>query len=394
MSKRNPNQNRNQNLSVGDTAHATLILAPTGKDAELAKAVLAEAGLAAETAIDLPDVCARLQAKTYGALLLAEEGLTAKGPLELIDTLHGQAPWSDLPIIVLSLPGEPTIQAARALNALSMSANVSLLERPFRLPTLVATVQSALRARARQYQVRDLLEMQARALRQKDDFISIASHELKTPLTSIGLQAYINKKRLAAGEPLTVDWVGKLVDTTDRQVARLMRLVDDMLDISRINSGQIRISKQPVDLVQLVRAETERLAPQLAAADCAIEIETTAQAMGEWDPHRMEQVVGNLLTNAIRYAPGKPIKVSVACNDTEATVCVQDYGDGIPLADQARIFERFERAGSAVAGLGLGLYICRELVSLHQGTIEVESKPGQGARFTVRVPIAGSATDK
>lgn len=373
-------------MTSADTSRHILLLTPTGQDARLAGAVLAEARIEAEAASDIVDICARLQKNTYGALLVAEEALGTTGGARLIEVLRPQAPWSDLPIIVLTAPGEPTPDAV-LLASFLRHANVTLLERPFRAATLVATAQSALRARERQYEVRQLLEEQVRELRQKDDFISIASHELKTPLTSMSLQTYINKRKLADGEVPPREWIAKLVDTTERQVERLVRLVDDMLDISRISAGRIQIRKQAVDLSQLVRAEIERLTPQLNAAECALVFEAPAPTVGQCDPHRMEQVVGNLLTNAIRYAPGKPIEVSVGAEGRDAVVCVQDHGDGIAPADQERIFARFVRADSAVAGLGLGLYICRELVSLHGGTVGVESARGQGAKFIVRIPL-------
>ena len=353
----------------------------------MAGAVLSEARIQAEPANDIVDACTRLQKGVYGALLIAEEALGTHGGERLLEVLRAQSPWSDLPIVVLTAAGEHSHHGAALPAAFMRQANVTLLERPFRAATLVATVQSALRARQRQYEVRRLLDEQVRALRQKDDFISIASHELKTPLTSIKLQTYINKRKLADGEAPPLEWITKLVDTTERQVERLVRLVDDMLDISRISAGHIQIHKRAVDLSQLVRAEIERLAPQLSAADCAIEFDAPVPTVGQCDAHRMEQVIGNLLTNAIRYAPGKPIKVSVGAHGREAVVCVQDHGDGIAPADHERIFARFERADSAVAGLGLGLYICRQLVNLHGGSVGVESARGQGAKFTVRIPI-------
>lgn len=375
-------------MTRADRSHHILLLTPTGQDARLAAAVLADARIATLAADDIVDVCARLEKSSYGCVLLAEEALGGKSSEQLLDVMRRQAPWSDLPIIVLTSAGDGNARSAAVLAALTREANVTLLERPFRAATLVASVQSALRARKRQYEVRQLLEEQVSALRQKDDFISIASHELKTPLTSISLQTYINKRTLAAGGMPAREWMVKLVDTTERQVERLVRLVDDMLDISRINAGRIQIKKEPVDLTQLVRTEVERLAPQLVAADCVVTIDAPAATVSRCDAARMEQVIGNLLTNAIRYAPGKPIAISVGAVNNQAVVCIRDQGEGIAPADHERIFARFERADSAVAGLGLGLYICRELVGLHGGTIGVESARGQGAAFTVRLPLA------
>ncbi|MBC7386380.1 MAG: HAMP domain-containing histidine kinase [Cryobacterium sp.] len=198
------------------------------------------------------------------------------------------------------------------------------------------------------------------ALRARDEFLSIASHKLKTPLTSIQLQTQmakrnIEKNRETAFEPARVV---KLIDQTDHSLRRLTRLVDDMLDISRITTGKLTFHRETLDLLALVR-----------------------------------EVVGNLLTNAIRYGEGSPIKISVKNQADRAVLIVQDAGPGIAQENQDRIFERFERAtpASSISGLGLGLSISREIVNRHSGTLFLKSSPGAGASFLVDLPL--NATD-
>ncbi|HKQ31341.1 MAG TPA: PAS domain-containing sensor histidine kinase [Burkholderiales bacterium] len=228
-----------------------------------------------------------------------------------------------------------------------------------------------------------------RGLRLRDEFISIASHELKTPLTSIKLQTEIIKRNLARQGPqaLTPERIVRLVDQTDKQVERLSRLVDDMLDASRIGSGRLSLQFEPVALAALARETIDDLADYIEAAGCSMIEEFDAEVVGRWDRHRIEQVIINLLTNACRYGAGKPVAVRVFSDGTDAVLEVQDQGIGIAEDDQARIFERFERASSSVhGGFGIGLYILREVVHAHAGNVSVESAPGKGAIFRVRLP--------
>jgi signal transduction histidine kinase len=161
-----------------------------------------------------------------------------------------------------------------------------------------------------------------------------------------------------------------------------------MLDISRIGTGKLSMNRATVDLAELAREVVERMQPQLSAASCRLEIETDVGITGRWDRYRIEQVICNLLTNAIRYAPGKPIHVTVAAAGPLAVLRVRDEGQGIEPGSHERIFQRFERAvaSSSISGLGLGLYICREIMTAHEGRIRVESALGQGATFIVELP--------
>jgi signal transduction histidine kinase len=222
-----------------------------------------------------------------------------------------------------------------------------------------------------------------KAVRARDEFLSVASHELKTPLTTLKLQAQLRRRNLEKGE-LTA----KNVVDDERQIGRLARLVDDMLDVSRISSGKFKLAPEDFDLSELVKEVVERFGPQLLNAKIAISVEAPKPVTGHWDRPRIEQVFTNLLTNAMKYGEGRPVAISVALRSGFAELEVADNGLGIQPSDHDRIFHAFERAApSGVSGLGLGLYIAKQLVEAHGGTIHVESANGQGARFIVGLPL-------
>jgi PAS domain S-box-containing protein len=230
------------------------------------------------------------------------------------------------------------------------------------------------------------------SLRVRDEFLSIASHELKTPLTSLKLLAELRSRSLARGDYslFAPDKLHKMIDSDSRQVDRLTRLVEDMLDISRITTGKLAIRRERFDLCQLVRDLVDRNAAQFEAGGNSVHLDLPESLQGEWDLFRIEQVIMNLFTNAIRYGEGRPIHIRVEGHGNRATLSVRDQGRGIAAEDRERIFGRFERAVSPheISGLGLGLYISRQIAELHGGTIRVESVLGQGAEFVVELPMA------
>ena len=229
-----------------------------------------------------------------------------------------------------------------------------------------------------------LYRREQEAVRARDDFLSIASHELRTPLTPLRLQTQVLRRLVAQGGTPAREKLSASLDTLDRQTDRLGRLVSDLLDVSRITVGRLTLHRESLDLADVARELVERYA---AASRSRIELRTQT-APGSWDRTRLEQVVTNLLANAIKYGDGKPIDVVVEPRDGGGAFIVRDRGIGIAPQDADRIFGRFERAISATAygGLGLGLYIARQIVAAHGGRISVESTPGEGATFTVVLP--------
>jgi signal transduction histidine kinase len=226
------------------------------------------------------------------------------------------------------------------------------------------------------------------AIRLRDEFLSVASHELKTPLTSLKLRVQGMAEHMPTiTDPTEAARMKKGVDLAERQVRRLEKLVNNLLDVSRIAIGRFPLQREEVDLVGLVHNVVGQFSAELARSGNEVSLELPEHAYGRWDPMRLEQVVVNLLSNAIKYGAGKPIKVTVALAGPTARIVVRDRGIGIGAEDQARIFERFERAVSLnYGGLGLGLHITREIVRAHGGTIRVESDPGAGAAFIVELP--------
>ncbi|WP_235217020.1 protein kinase domain-containing protein [Archangium violaceum] len=230
------------------------------------------------------------------------------------------------------------------------------------------------------------------AVRRRDDFLSIAAHELKTPLTSLQLHIQGLMSQVRQGlERLPPERLGAKLESANLQTQRLGKLVNELLDISRIAQGQMLGKLEDVDLVQLVRGVVDRSREALTRAECEPRLSLPSVMVGHWDAMRLEQVVVNLLTNATKYGAGRPIEITVEGDATQARLRVRDEGIGIAEEDAARIFERFERAVSVrhYGGFGIGLWIVREIVQALGGTIEVESALGKGATFTVTLPRRG-----
>jgi signal transduction histidine kinase len=226
-----------------------------------------------------------------------------------------------------------------------------------------------------------------RARRVRDDFLGIASHELKTPLTTLQLQSETLAKLIARGQP-SPERLAHKVEIIRAQLGRLDQLINTLLDVSRIAAGRLPLHPEEVDLAALVREVIDRFADEAAAHGCVISADAELPVVGRWDRMRLDQVITNLLTNAMKYGKGNPIAVRVAGEPTRARLWVSDQGIGIAPEHQARIFERFERAASPreFAGLGLGLWIVKRVVEESGGRVFVDSALGEGARFTVELP--------
>jgi PAS domain S-box-containing protein len=495
-----------------------LILAPTGRDAPMTRDVLAEAGLRTLVCGDLADMVGRM-AEGVGALLIAEEALLDDVHVQyLADRLSRQPPWSDLPVLILAHTGADSPVVRKAVRQLG---NVTLLERPVRVASMLTAAQTALRARMRQFAAREHLQeidhvakalrasegrlralfsnaavgiaevapdgrltmvndalchivgekreallalplarvahgedrheiegllealfggrrstfsgesrfvrrdggtiwvklsialatepgAEARAVaviedvterkhaehdlreadRRKDEFLAVLAHELRNPLAPIRNSLHILRMAQVAGTEAVVDMM-------ERQVQHMVRLVDDLLEVSRISRGKIELKKERADLSAILRGAIDTSRPLLEASRHTLKADIPAEGelLLEADVVRLCQVFSNLLNNAAKYTPaGGLIEVGVQAAGGSATVRVKDNGEGIPPSMLGRIFNMFTQVNTgsrAQGGLGIGLTLARTLVHLHGGSIEALSEgPDRGCEIRVTLPLA------
>jgi signal transduction histidine kinase/CheY-like chemotaxis protein len=362
-----------------------LVLAPTGRDAVLACQLLASLGLTGHPCADANELFREMEIGA-GALIVADEALHPEVLQGLLEQVGQQPPWSDLPLIVFTRGSEAS---ELVLEHVVPLGNATILERPVRLSTLLSAVKAALRARRRQYQVRDLLLRQIDADRRKDEFLAMLGHELRNPMSAIRNALWV-LDQVGSREEQAV----RQREVILRQTKHLVRMVDDLLDVSRVTRGKIILQRRPADL----REVAERCLSELGIASLAhsngLELELDvhpAQVLG--DPVRLEQVLCNLLQNAIKYTPrGGKLKLSTGIEHGEAVVRVSDTGVGLSPEMLHTIFEPFAQVESSrqrsEGGLGLGLPLVRSLTELHGGRVEARSDgPGKGSEFVVRFPL-------
>jgi signal transduction histidine kinase len=237
----------------------------------------------------------------------------------------------------------------------------------------------------------------ADAMRAREDFISIASHEMRTPLTALQLQIHRLRRLLIRGTTAVADpaELTRAMDLAERQVTRMTGLTEVLLDLTRLRGGDLRLDRQRMDLVGLLRecaqaVDGARISKSEATSRSAFDIRAPDEILGDWDRTRLQQVLENLLGNAVKYGGSETITVTATATAKTASVEIEDHGPGIATIDQKRIFQRFERAVSADTspGLGLGLHISRQILEAHGGTIRLSSRPGKGATFSVALPLA------
>lgn len=259
------------------------------------------------------------------------------------------------------------------------------------------TFNSLLKTTARAKQVLKLeaeLKATSIALSSRNEFLSIAAHEFKTPLTAAKLKFQMGLKVLEKHNKKNElnfdgkDSIIKLFKDGDLQINRLTKLVDNLLDLSRLETGHLNLHHREMDLVELINEVYERFSLQLNFAHCVGTFELPASLNGFWDRERLDQVISNLFSNILRYAPNKPFFIKAYSDSKSAFLIVEDQGSGIPSEFHEKIFERYERIDNhGKNGLGLGLYITRAIITAHGGHIHVENAESGGARFVVTLPL-------
>jgi signal transduction histidine kinase len=234
-----------------------------------------------------------------------------------------------------------------------------------------------------------LFQQAAQAVSARDEFVAIATHELRTPLSALSLQLTSLQRAVDSGRAPTEERLRHSLETARRQTERLEQLVNHLLDVSRISTGHLELEPEAVDLAMVVRRLVVRFEEKLAEAGCTPVVHADTPLVAKVDRLRVEQVLMNLLSNAMKYAPGQPVELSVVREQDAALLEVRDHGPGISPEVQARIFERYQRASGKHSreSLGLGLYVARQIARAHGGELSVESAPGQGARFLLRLPL-------
>ncbi|HEV3032425.1 MAG TPA: hybrid sensor histidine kinase/response regulator [Polyangia bacterium] len=374
-----------------DREYAVLVLTPAGRDAALAARALEQAGIQVVVCEDGETLTTRVAAGA-GAALVAEDALSPEIVAELVDILGAQPPWSDFPFLIFTERAATARENQRALETFGGLGNVTALERPLHMLTMISAVRAALRARARQYAARDALEERDREVRQRDQFLAMLGHELRNPLGALR-----NAAQMLQRDEDTVRRLERPVAVIDRQIHHLTRLVDDLLDVARVTTGKIALQRTPTDLGAVCFGLVEE--SRRASHERGLELFFEASGGPVFvlgDRVRLEQIVNNLLTNALKYTPtGGRVAISVETSpdDGEAVLRVADTGMGIHADALRSIFEPFTQSertlDRAQGGMGLGLSVVRTLVRLHGGAVAATSPGlGRGTTFTVRLPLA------
>ena len=231
------------------------------------------------------------------------------------------------------------------------------------------------------------------AVRMRDEFLAIASHELRTPLSTLVLRLGLLERHAISGD---LPQVRASVDRAKDQTERMRRLVDRLLDVSQLASGRLEMELAPRDLGEVVKEVVERFSEDASNARCELRLKIIEGVNLPLDRFRLDEAIGNVISNAIKYGAGKPIEVELRTDDSKATLVVQDRGIGIPVEDLSRIFGRFERTTISrnYGGLGLGLYIANQVIEQHDGSIRAESRSGGGARIVIDLPLAADTERK
>ena len=325
------------------------------------------------------------------AVALVDVQMPNMSGFELAELMRGAKKTKDIPIIFVTATAKHQTFMFKGYE----SGAVDFLPKPLDTHAVKSKVSIFVELYRQKKELKKIQVELEQAVQIRDDFMSIASHELKTPLSSLKFQTQFRQRILQKNDPsvFSVERLQKMFNDDEKQIDRITHLIDDMLDVSRISSGKLSMNFEKFDLGELVHDIVERNSELLAAAGCQTTIEVSQPTIGNWDRFRIEQVVTNFLTNGLRYGPEKPIEIKIYVEAEHAVLVVKDHGMGIADEDLKRIFQRFERVkGSSMSGLGLGLYIVSQIIESHHGSIKVESVLGEGSSFMIKLPLNSDYT--
>ncbi len=320
------------------------------------------------------------------ALALLDVQMPEMNGFELAELMRGKEKTKSIPIIFVTAGA---IDAQYTFMGYDAGA-VDFLYKPLDTRIVKSKVKVFKELEQQKLVIRDQLTQLSQALKWRDDFLSIASHELKTPITSLRLQTQMTVRSLnqSEGRSLSPEKLEKYITTSNKQLDKLTRLIDDLLDTTRIRAGKLTVEPEEVNFSLMVNEIVDRFRDQLADANCPLNVDIENDVLVLCDPFRAEQVIVNLISNVIKYANGKPVSVSLNQKDSRAYLTIKDSGPGIPPEKLETIFERFKRGNKheGISGLGLGLYIAKQVMDAHSGSITVKSTLGNGSAFTINFP--------
>src|SRR3954468_18935041 len=375
------------------------VFAPVGRDGALTCSLLDREGMVCRQIASLEALCAE-GLEVFGAVLLTEEALDLPDIEKLTAAIAVQPGWSDIAVLLFA-GGELARSSGSRDGGVEGLTNVTVVERPVRTAAFVSLVRAALRARTRQYEMRDILvslhaarEQAERASRLKDEFLATLSHELRTPLNAIlGWTAMLRQNSI---EP---ERVPRILEIVERNALAQAQLVSDVLDVSRMVAGKIRLDLRPMSLAACIKDAIDTVRPAADARGVTIELQASEGPLDiNGDPERMQQVIWNLLSNAVKFTPqGGRVSLAAERRGRFAEITVTDTGVGLTPEFLPYVFDRFRQADQsftrAHGGLGLGLSIVKQVVEMHGGQIAAASEgAGRGSVFTVRLPASAIET--
>lgn len=375
-------------MKTDDKAERVLIFTPTGRDASLTKKIFTEVGISGFICNSIEEFCQEMESGA-GAALMTEEALTSQAINSLMQCLDKQPAWSDIPVIFFAVDSD---SAARILNLLGQRANIIVLERPINISIVTGAVRSALRARRRQYQTKSLLLDLEEADRQKDLFLATISHELRTPLNAI-----LGWAGILRNSNIDTSTAERGLLTIERNARAQSQLIEDILDMSRIIRGNLRIATEPFEIIPAITAAIDVVRPAAQAKNIEIKVSLDPDTqLISGDAIRFQQIIWNLLSNAIKFTPeGGRVAIELIQESDHIDILVRDTGKGISADFLPHMFDYFRQADNSITrthgGLGLGLAIVRHLIELHGGTVSAHSAGiDKGATFKITLPVINS----